>query len=126
MKAEVSSDAQRLNNNSQGYVNWKLLWASGGYCPFHSLIYWSLTLTFPVAFFASRDQNKSFSSVSLMAQMKKNLPAMQETWAQSLGQEDPLEKERATHSSILAWKFHGQSNLAGYNSWGTKESKTTE
>ena len=39
---------------------------------------------------------------SLMAQMVKHLPAMQETWVQSLGQEDPLEKEMATHSSILA------------------------
>ena len=38
-----------------------------------------------------------------MAQVVKNLPAMQETWAQSLGWEDPLEKEMATHSSILAW-----------------------
>ena len=38
-----------------------------------------------------------------MAQMVKNLPAMQETWVQSLGQEDPLEKEMATHSNILAW-----------------------
>ena len=35
----------------------------------------------------------------------KNLPAMQETWVQSLGQEDPLEKELATHSSTLAWKI---------------------
>ena len=35
----------------------------------------------------------------------KNLPAMQETWVQSLGQEDPLEKEMATHSSILTWKI---------------------
>ena len=40
-----------------------------------------------------------------MAQMAKNLPAMQETCVQSLGQEDPLEKEMATHSSILAWKI---------------------
>ena len=39
-----------------------------------------------------------------MAQMVKNPPAMQETWVQSLGQEDPLEKEMATHSSTLAWK----------------------
>ena len=38
-----------------------------------------------------------------MAQMVKNLPAMQETQVQSLGQEDPLEKEMATHSRILAW-----------------------
>ena len=35
----------------------------------------------------------------------KNLPAMQETWVQSLGQDDPLEKEMAPHSSILAWKI---------------------
>ena len=38
-----------------------------------------------------------------MAQTIKNLPAMQEAWVQSLGQKDPLEKEIATHSSILAW-----------------------
>ena len=37
--------------------------------------------------------------------MVKHLPTMQETWVQSLGQEDPLEKEMATHSSILAWKI---------------------
>ena len=38
-----------------------------------------------------------------MTQMMKNLPIMQDTWVWSLGQEDPLEKEMATHSSILAW-----------------------
>ena len=42
---------------------------------------------------------------SLVAQTAKHLPTMQETWVQSLGQEDPLEKETATHSSILAWKI---------------------
>ena len=47
---------------------------------------------------------------SLVAQMVKNLPTMQETWVQSLGQDDPLEKGIATHSSILAQKFHGLSN----------------
>ena len=40
-----------------------------------------------------------------MAQMVKNLPAMQETWVQSLGWEDPLEESMATHSSILAWRI---------------------
>ena len=40
-----------------------------------------------------------------MAQVVKQLPTMQETWVQSLGQEDPLEKEMATHSSILTWKI---------------------
>ena len=42
---------------------------------------------------------------SLVAQRVKRLPAMQETWVRFLGQEDPLEKEMATHSSILAWKI---------------------
>ena len=42
---------------------------------------------------------------TLVAQMVKNLPAMKETWVQSLGQKDLLEKEMATHSSILAWEI---------------------
>ena len=42
---------------------------------------------------------------SLVAQKVKHLPAMQETWVRSLGQEDPLEKEMATYSSILAWRI---------------------
>ena len=42
---------------------------------------------------------------SLVAQMVKRLPVMQETWVPSLGGEDPLEKEMATHSNILAWKI---------------------
>ena len=42
---------------------------------------------------------------SLVAQSVKNLPVVQETWVQSLGQEDPLEKEMATQSSIIAWKI---------------------
>ena len=41
----------------------------------------------------------------LEVQMVKNLPAMKETWVQSLGQEDPLEKGMATHSSVLAWRI---------------------
>ena len=46
-----------------------------------------------------------FNGASLVAQMVKNLPAMWETWVQSLGQEDPLKKRVATHSSILAWRI---------------------
>jgi len=53
---------------------------------------------------------------SLMAQLVKNLPAMQETWVWSLGWEDPLEKGKATHSSILAWRIP----------WGCKESDMTD
>ena len=48
------------------------------------------------------------SDPSLVAQTVKNVPAMRETWAQSLGREDPLEKGMATHSSILAGELHGQ------------------
>ena len=62
---------------------------------------------------------------SLVAQMVKNLPAMQETWVPSLGWEDPLEKEMATHSSVLAWEIPGQRNLVGYSPWGCKELDTT-
>jgi len=52
---------------------------------------------------------------------------MRDTWVQSLGQEDPMEKGMATHSSILlSEKFHGQRSLAGYNPWGHKELDMTE
>ena len=44
---------------------------------------------------------------SLVAQTVKNPPAMQEMWVQSLGPEDPMEKEMATHSSVLAWRIPG-------------------
>ena len=46
-----------------------------------------------------------YTRASLVAQLVKNPPAMRETWDQSLGWEDPLEKGRATHSSILAWRI---------------------
>ena len=61
--------------------------------------------------------------VILAAQMVKNLPAIRETQVQYLGQEDPLEKGMATHSSILAGEFHGQRS---YSPLGHKESNTTE
>ena len=63
---------------------------------------------------------------SLVAQMVKNMPTMQKTQVQSLGWEDSLEKEMATHSSILAWKIPWQRSLVGYSPWGGKESETTE
>ena len=58
-----------------------------------------------------------YSWASLLAQLVKNPPAMQETWVRSLGCEDPLEKGTATHSSILAWRTHP---------WVHKESNMTE
>ena len=60
-----------------------------------------------------------------MAQTVKHLSTMQETRVQSLVWEDPLEKEMAAHSSILAWKTHGRRSLVGYRPWGHKESDTT-
>ena len=55
---------------------------------------------------------------SLLAQMVKNLPAVQETQAQSLGPVDHLEKEMATHSSILAWKIPWTEELGRLQSMG--------
>ena len=80
-------------NKLGGGINWKL-----GLTYIHTTIF---KMDFPVA------------------QTVKNLPAMRETQVPSLGREDPLEKEMATHSSIFAWeipwKFHGQRNLVGYS-----------
>ena len=58
--------------------------------------------------------------------MVKGLPAIQETQVQSLGQEDPLEKEMQPASVFLPGKSHRQNSLAGYSPWGCKESDTTE
>ena len=63
-------------------------------------------------------QALSVHRASLVAQLVKNPPAMQETWVRSLGREDPLEKGKATHSSMLACRI--------LQSWGRKESATTE
>ena len=59
---------------------------------------------------------------SLIAQMVKNLPAVQETWVQSLDWEDPLEKEMANHSSILAWKIPWTEEPGGLQCMGSQES----
>ena len=56
---------------------------------------------------------------SLVAQTVKNPPAMQEMWVQSLGPEDPLEKELATHSSVLAWRIPGTGEPGGLPSLGS-------
>ena len=57
---------------------------------------------------------------SLVAQMVKNMPAVQETWVQSLGQKDSLEKEMATHSSILAWRILWTEETGGLQSMGSQ------
>ena len=60
----------------------------------------------------------------MVAQMVKNLPEMQETWKQSLGQEGPLEKEMATHSSILALEIPGTEEPTRLQSMGSQKSQT--
>ena len=62
---------------------------------------------------------------SLAAQLVKNLPAMWETWVHSLGPEDPLQKETATHSSILAWEIPWTEEPGGLQPMGSQESDTT-
>ena len=62
------------------------------------------------------------NTTRLVAQLVKNPPATQEIWVQSLGWEDALEKEKATHSSILTWRIP----WTVYSPWGRKELDTTE
>ena len=61
---------------------------------------------------------------SLVAQMVKNLPTMQNTWVPSLGWEDPLEKGMATYSSILAWRLSWTEESGGPQSMGSQRSWT--
>ena len=58
-----------------------------------------------------------------MAQMVKSLPAIQETWVQSLGWEDPLEKEIATHTSILAWRILWTEEPGSLQSMGLQKAR---
>ena len=60
---------------------------------------------------------------SLVAQVVKNLPAMKETWVQSLGQEDTLEKGMATHTSILAWRIPWMEEPGGATVYGDAKSR---
>ena len=62
----------------------------------------------------------AYSLASLVAQMVKRLSAMRETWVRSLGREDPLEKEMATHSSTLAWKILWTEEPGRLRSMGSK------
>ena len=63
---------------------------------------------------------------SLVAQSVKNLPAVEETQVRSLGWEDPLEKEMAAHSSVLAWRSPWTEEPGGLQSMGGEELDTTE
>ena len=92
-------------------------WKDVGKCSIFSII---LFLFSHKRFFTSWATRES-----LLAQMVKNSPSMQETWVWSLGQEDTLEKEMATHSSILAWRIPWREKPGGYQLWGCRESDMT-
>ena len=65
----------------------------------------------------------SLKKISLLAQRLKRLPPMRETWVRSLGREDPLEKEMATHSSILAWRIPWTEEPSRLQSMGLQRAK---
>ena len=79
------------------------------------MVWYSRLLNFP-----------PFVMIHLVAQMVKSLSAMQETQVQSLGWEDPLEEETATHSSNIAWKIPWIEEPGRYSPWSRRESDTTE
>ena len=73
-----------------------------------------------MSWFSSVGYPPQYSGASLVAQMVKNLPATQETWVSSLGREDPLEDNMATHSSILAWRTPWTEEAGGLQSMGSQ------
>ena len=75
--------------------------------------------------FPKKQHLSKYGAVFLLRYSRTHL-LMQETWVPSQDQEDPLEKEIATCSSILAWRTHGQRSLVGYSPWSHKESDMTE
>ena len=81
---------------------------------FNLLIWWIVLIDFHIL------KNPYIPGASLVAQLVKNLPAVQETWVWSLGWEDPLEKQMETHSSILAWKISWTEEPGGLQSMGSQ------
>ena len=76
---------------------------------------------FKLSNFLQKSMRPKLIGASLIVQLVKNLPAMKETWVQLPGREDPLEKETATHSSILAWRIPWTEERSGLQSMGLQE-----
>ena len=85
----------------------------------HCRIFYRIALLYRV-FGRLSETYMGWGGASLVAQRLKRLPAMQETWVRSLGWEDPLEKEMATHSSILAWRIPWTEEPGGLQSTGSQ------
>ena len=148
----VSEESVPRNGNQAHFLMWRdaaklsskktiTIWfheqleAHGLWIIFYLLLCWGIWKFCPwEPFIAVADRNRLKKEslperrvASLVAQRVKHLPTMRETWVWSLGREDLLEKEMATHSStLLPGKFHGPRSLVGYSPWGCKESETTE
>ena len=84
-------------------------------CMFHLSGYWVVEVSCIFCVLRPFDR-----SSSLVAQRLKHLPAMRDTWVRSLGQEDPLENEMTTHSSILAWRIPWVEESGGLQSMGSQ------
>ena len=109
----------------------QLLYTLRAWAPFplwmrspHQLLRWQVLSTTSATL--GIISNHRLHTLLLVTQMVMNLPAVQETWIQSLGQKDPLEKGMAPTPVFLFGEFHGQRTLVGYSSWGHKESDMTE
>ena len=91
-KLVFSINETKLHHPTSSFVNWEQFLNILEFPYFYVFPYFQFHVGFHT------------TGASLVAQTVKNSPALQETWVQSLGQEDPLEKRMATHSSILAWR----------------------
>ena len=129
MKALIQVDTDQPFFFPFIFISWRLITLQycSGFC--HTLTWISHGFTcvpHPDPPFLNQPLMSPLIPVSLVAQMVKHLPTMWETGVQSLGREDLLEKEMATHSSILAWKIPWTEEPVGYSPWGRKESDTAE
>ena len=97
-----------------------LSWGVAGPCPWVAQVSGGFGGPLQTWFMVSVEVGQA----SLVVQRVKRLPAVQETWVQSLVWEGPLEKEMATYSGTLAWKIPWMEKTVGYSLWGRKESDT--
>ena len=115
-KSETRPDLDRASLSRSSFkppVHLWMKWALPWMWKLHQLVQ---SLCFPSSYFSERV--RECFKASLVAQIVKNLPAMQETHIWSLGQEDPLDKGMATHSSILAWRIPWTEELGLLQSMG--------
>ena len=110
-------DMCRLPDPSGHQRPWNLLPSHSEFSPFSLWVFWSLHVR---GWWLQFRALVNPEELSLVAQTVKSLPAVRETQVRSLAQEDPLEKEMATHSRILAWKIPRTEESGGLQSMGSK------